>query len=190
MIEEYRYRKLIDGCRKGDPESQRALVEKFSGLIYIICKRYLNNEADVKDAMQESLLRIFKNINKYDCSKGELEPWVSTISIRHCLSELKKRKLEVISMDKVAHLKDSFLVDPNVMDKFDEDDLIQIISELPDLYRVVFNLAEIDGYNHKEIASMLNISITASRTRLNRAKNILKTIFNSTVNSESWIKSI
>ena len=181
---------MIEGCCQNNPQSQRALVNQFSGLIYIICKRYLKNESDVKDAMQESLLRIFKNISKFDSRKGELKAWISTISIRHCLSELKKKKLEVISFDKVEYLNDSALVDADIMDKFNEDDLVEMISQLPDMYRIIFNLAEIDGYSHKEISSILNISITASRSRLNRAKNILKKKFKTSINSKTWVRSI
>ncbi len=181
---------IIQGCLKKQSRYERALVNKFSGLLYAICKRYMRETEYAKDLLQESLMRIFKNLDKYNAELGSFESWITTITIRQCLTKLNKRKLAVLDIDSFQSSEASVGMDTELLDNHDTKILLRLIGELPDGYRLVFNMAAIDGYSHKEIADTLNINISASRSRLNRAKNILKQRVLTLQNNESWVNTI
>ena len=181
---------IIEGCKHKDALCQRALVDTYSGLIYVTCNRYLKNQESAKDMMQESLLRIFRNLDKYDSTKGTFSSWISTITIRLCLTALRNNSISLIALEDVNPTELSYTIESHILDKYDNETLIKLITELPDTYRTVFNLAAIDGYSHREIAQLLDIKITTSRARLSRAKNILKTKVNALQNKELWVNTI
>jgi len=136
-----------------------------------------------KDMLQESLLKVFKNIDSFDNSKASLYTWMSTITVRTCLRKLEKKSLEVI------HLEDNENTvgfSPEILDKLKVQDLIQLVNLLPTGYREVFNLNVIDGFSHKEVGQMLDISVEASRSRLKRAKTLLKKYIHNIQIERSW----
>ena len=183
-------KKILEGCLNKDAKSQRALVDKYASYLLITCKRYMNNDESAKDLVQDSFIKIFKNLEQYDANKGEFKSWITTLSIRLCLSKLRKRNLEVLSMDsdedQILLSEDSRLTLDSIETKY----LIEMIKELPDGYREVFNLAAIDGYSHKEIAEHLGIKEEISRTRLARARKKLRTKIENLNKEELWVNSI
>jgi len=181
---------LIKGCKKQQPQWQRALVDQFSGLLFVICNRYIKDKEYAKDALQETLVKIFQNLQKFDSSKGTFNTWISTIAIRTCLTKMRKGKLTVVQFEDVIPDDMSYNIESDILDGYDAELFIQFINELPDGYRAVFNLAAIDGYSHKEIAELLEIKVSTSRARLNRAKNILKKKVNALKNKELWVNTI
>jgi len=116
------------------------------------------------------LVKIFKNLEKFDKDKGDFKSWITTITIRLCLTKLKKKKLKVLSIDDYLETDSLVSVDQLALDNMHTSYLIQVIKELPDGYREVFNMAAIDGYSHAEIAEQLNITEQVSRARLSRAR--------------------
>ena len=134
-----------------------------------LCLKYSRNRTEADDNLQEAFLTIFDKINQYS-SKGSFEGWMKRIVINTALQCYRKETfLDVIKDD---NIKDE------VVEIDDEglslDILLALIQELPDRYRLVFNLYVLDGFSHKEIASMLNISIGTSKSNLSRARLILK----------------
>lgn len=189
MKKKYCIEDILSGCQKKQAIYQRALVDQFSGYLHATCKRYMNDDGYAKDLVQESLIKIFKNIDKYDPAKGSFQTWITTITVRSCLSKLKKKKIATLSIDHPA----SETVSTNrqlAIDQLQTKYLIEMIKELPDGFREVFNLAVIDGYSHSEIAKQLNITEENSRSRLTRARRTLRKKINNLTNQELWVNSI
>jgi len=178
-------KEIIQGCLKGEPQFQRLLVDKYSDRLYAICIRYLKDKVKAKDALQESLIKVFKNFNTYDESKASLPTWMTTITIRQCISKLRKRELDVVSIEAAYGVEVSLTT--SALDELQNQDLVKLIHELPAGYREVFNLAVVDGLSHKEIAALLDINEGASRSRLSRAKKLLKEKIIALENQEQWV---
>lgn len=190
MNKKQNIQEIIAACLNKDPQYQRALVDKYSGLLYAVCCRYLKGFDEAQDALQEVFMLIFQNLNKLDFDKGSFEGWATTIAIRHCLTKLKKKKLLIVSSeDKLAN-QASYEIETDILSNYDLRQIIKFVGELPALYRTVFNLAAIDGYSHKEVSQLLGISVATSRTRLNRAKSILKERISKLNKTESWVDTI
>lgn len=158
--------------------------------MYAICHRYLKNSEDAKDALQECFMRIFQNLGKYSFDKGSFEKWITTITIRHCLTKLDRKKISIVSSEDISNYQKSYDIESEILDKCDRMHLTKLISDLPDGYRAVFNLAAIDGHSHKKIAELLGINVLTSRVRLNRAKKILRERVISFKKNESWVNTI
>jgi len=183
-------KEILVGCLKGKTKYQRALVDNYAGLLYVVCYRYLGNAPAAQDAMQESLSLIFLNLAKYKTEKGKFESWASTIAIRYCLGRLAKNRsrtktlMEVTKDPKVSDLEKEMISSLNA------DHLMELVAELEEPQRSVFNMAAIDGYTHKEIAKELNLTEINCRTLLKRARRILRDKINSQIKRESWVNTI
>ena len=167
---------IIKGCQKKKKKSQYALVKKYSPVLMSLCRRYTPDEATAKDILQESFIRIFSNIDKYR-PIGSFEGWMKTITTRCALQWLSKNNLhqELMQTEGI----DESPLQPEVYEKIDAEDIIILIRELPMGFRTVFNLHVIEGYSHKEIAEMLHIEESTSRSQLGRARKLLQKKINS-----------
>lgn len=161
---------LISGCINNDRHCQRALVNRYSGVLYTVCRRYFGDQPQAKDALQEGLVRILNAMNSFDPAKGDLLNWMRKIVANECIRLIRKEKIQF------NELKDyeSLSWEGNILEELHEEDLIQIINKLPFGYREVFNLFVLDGYSHKEIAELLDIKESTSRSQLTRAKKLLQ----------------
>ncbi len=163
---------LIQGCRNLDRRAQRQMVDHLSPFLYRICRRYTDCHDDAKDLLQESLILIFNNMEK--CSAREMssfKAWCRRIAINTSLGRIRKKQLPTESLNGTAYVQVSL---PNIHGKLNTDDILKIIQTLPPNQRNVFNLAVIDGYSHQEIAKLLNIAESSSRTFLMRARKTLQ----------------
>lgn len=159
--------------KKYDSDAFRQLYDIMSSQIYAICLRYMKNEDDAKDALQESFVLIYERIKDYK-AKGSFEGWAKRITVHQCIYKLKKAKINL-------PLEENHLT-AEKQKEFDEDknqqqiknNLKEALGKLPDGYRTIVNLNIIEGYSHVEISEMLNISEGTSRSQLNRAKVALK----------------
>ncbi|WP_341216697.1 sigma-70 family RNA polymerase sigma factor [uncultured Wocania sp.] len=160
---------LIENCRINDTKAQGELYKLFSSKLFSVCLKYSRNYAEAEDNLQDAFLTIFDKIEQYK-SKGSFEGWLKRITINTVLQRYRNEKVFDIINENVAD---------EVEIEIDEDHipleyLLKIIQELPDRYRLVFNLYVLDGYSHKEIADMLNINIGTSKSNLARARQTLK----------------
>ncbi|MEM9547694.1 MAG: sigma-70 family RNA polymerase sigma factor [Bacteroidota bacterium] len=162
---------IIAGCQKLEEKYQRALVKQFSGQLYTVCRRYCGDDFSAKEALQEGLIRIFKYIDKFDSTKGSFLGWMKRIVTNEALKVLKvngkMRFIEIQKVEIVSHGCDA-------ISNLHEEELLQLVQQLPGGYREVFNLFVIDGYTHNEIAEMLGITSSTSRSQLVRAKKVLQ----------------
>lgn len=160
---------LILDCQKKNIKAQEQLFRLFSSKLFAVCLKYSRNYEEAQDNLQDGFLLIFDKIGQFAFA-GSFEGWAKRLMINNALQYYRKENfLKLISEDypdeEVVDIEDS---------NISLDYLLGIIQELPDRYRLVFNLYVIDNYAHKEIAEMLNINIGTSKSNLSRARAILK----------------
>lgn len=163
---------LFRKCKKRDPQAQKALFDKYSDRFYRMAIRYLKNTQEAEDVVMLTFVRIFEKVEKftYQGSKA-FESWMYKILINEALMALRRRYnfhlTETLEIENPDH-ECQFLQDA------DGDYLYQMILELPHGYRTVFNLYAVEGYDHNEIAQLLGIAESTSRSQLFKAKQLLK----------------
>ena len=160
---------LIENCKINDTKAQGELYKLFSSKLFSVCLKYSRNYAEAEDNLQDAFLTIFNKIEQYK-NKGSFEGWLKRITINTALQRYREKGVfGIINED---------IIEDTVLEIDDEglsiDYLLQIIQELPNRYRLVFNLYVLDDYSHKEIAEMLNITIGTSKSNLARAREGLK----------------
>ncbi len=139
--------------------------------MYGLCLRYAKCREEANDMLQEGFIRVFKNLDKYE-PRQALVFWIRRVMINACLEHIRRnKKHDVASNELLEEVLDSSMASIDVQNA---KELIELIQQLPDDYRMVFNLYSIEGYSHKEIAEMLNISLSNSKVRLMRARAILQ----------------
>lgn len=166
---------IAEGIRKGDNRAMRHFYAQYGGLLAATCSRYVNNEDDVKDLMQDAMVNIIQNIDSFTYKgKGSLRAWATRIVVNQALNFVKsqKRFLDTFADKDIGDLSLPDNEEPDISD-IPADVIHQMISQLPDGYRTVFNLFAIEGKSHKEIAALLGIKADTSASQFFRAKNIL-----------------
>lgn len=168
---ENRIKEIIEGCKRGESTAQRMLFEQLAPRLLSVSRQYSPKNTDAMDNLQDSFIKIFENIGQYDFTKGHIESWARKVVIHTALNKLDKKKIEEVFYRNEE--MDHVVVD-SINDCDDLDHLMQIIESLPDGYKQVFCLYEIEGYSHREIAQTLKIQESTSRSQLNRSKELLK----------------
>lgn len=161
---------LIRGCIRKDADCQRQLFELFAGKMMTVCLRYAVDSAEAEDMLQEGFIRVFSYIHQFKF-EGSFEGWVRRIIVNTALKVLQKKK---IVFTEITDQQTKAAMEPFAYTNLGEDDLMKLINALPDGYRVVFNLNVIEGYSHEEIAQMLNIQASTSRSQLVKARKMLQ----------------
>lgn len=159
----------VIGCKKQDPQAQAELYEEYAPQFMAICMRYLRQREDAEDVLMEAFVQIFNKISHFKF-QGSFEGWMKRITINQCLMHLRKKKMTFSELDHQAE-KVSYQESP--LDEIYEKEILALLAQLPDGYRTVFNLYVIEGYKHREIANMLNISINTSKSQLILARKKL-----------------
>jgi len=161
--------KLIKQCANNDRKAQKEIYQLFAGKLFSICLKYSKNKQEAQDNFQDGFVTIFDKIGQFNF-KGSFEGWIKRVMVNTIL--LKYRKKNVLSIV-TEEIPDEVVVDIDD-DEISLDYLLNLIQELPDRYRMVFNLYVLDGHSHKEIAKMLQIAEGTSKSNLARARGILK----------------
>jgi RNA polymerase sigma factor (sigma-70 family) len=161
----------IKKCVENDREAQLKIYQLFSPVLYGLCLKYMRNEDDAKDVFQEAFVIVFQKMGQYKF-EGSFEGWIKRIFINKLLETLKKKKKDVLFLD----VFDTDVIEEEELELavIEQEKLLEYIQELPDQYRMVFNLFVFEKMKHKEIAKRLKISEGTSKSNLNRAKSILK----------------
>ena len=193
--------KIITGCVKNRSKYQKILFDKYAEQMKFICIRYLSDEADAQDALQEGFIKLFKNIKQFE-NTGHFEAWMSRIFVNTALGMIRKtkrRKEEFTNHESdIDHPSEdmkyeepidlstinskTFNLDHVIEAEFSKEDLMKCINTLESDFRLVFNLYFIEGFKHQEIASALQIKEQTSRSRLMRARQkIQKELYSMTL---------
>ncbi len=171
-------KKLIKALKNKNPKAQEQLFKKYADYLYRICYRYLKNRDLCQDVLTQSFLNIFQSIEKTDIQEEHvLKAWMKKITINQSLMEIRKNIHFSNTLELIEDIEESELTSD---EKLLEDDLIQMVLNLPDGYRTVFSLFAIEGYKHEEIAQKLNISIGTSKSQLSKARKLLKEMITKT----------
>jgi RNA polymerase sigma factor (sigma-70 family) len=164
-------KELIQRCVKLDAVAQRILFDEYCGRLMTICRRYSRDQPEAEDMLQESFIRIFRFIGKFNFN-GSFEGWLRKITVRSAIQFLQKRQIKFTDLPHAPDRLDTGK--PLISSQLDAEDLLKVIATLSEGYRTVFNLYVIDGYSHEEIAQLLNIEIATSRSQLSKAREILR----------------
>ena len=165
---------ILTGCLHNDPVAQRELYNRYSPKMLSVCYRFAQNREDAEDMLQEGFIRVFTQIHSFRNS-GSFEGWVRRIIVHTCINFLKKYKKFNESLD-LAYVVNVQVKEETIPSVMFARQVVECIRLLPAGYRTVLNLYAIDGYSHKEIAAMLEIEESTSRSQYTRAKTMLEAI--------------
>ena len=165
---------ILSGCLNNDPVAQRELYNRYSPKMLSVCYRFGQNREDAEDMLQEGFIRVFTQIQSFRNS-GSFEGWIRRIIVHTCINFLKKHKKFNESLD-LAYVVNIQVREETVPSLMLARQVVECIRLLPVGYRTVLNLYAIEGYSHKEIADMLEIEESTSRSQYTRAKTMLESI--------------
>lgn len=162
---------LIRGCLQNNAAMQKKLYDKYAAKMYGIALRYAHSQEDAKDILQDGFVKVYKNLNKYK-GTGSFEGWMRRIMVNTAIEHYRKKNntYEI----QASHEESITDGDLTALDKLATAEILNMVKALPNGYRTVFNLFAIEGYAHKEIAEMLNISEGTSKSQYARAKALLQ----------------
>jgi len=160
---------LIKNCQQNNIKAQEQLYRLFAPKLFAVCLKYSRNRADAEDNLQDGFLLLFKKIGQFKF-KGSFEGWAKRVMVNNVLQKYRSEGIFEIVSENMPDEVEVEIEDDNISMDF----LLDIIRQLPDRYRMVFNLYVTDGYSHKEIADMLGITTGTSKSNLSRARMILK----------------
>lgn len=163
---------LIEGCLNNESYYQELLYKRFAPKMFGVCMRFAKNQMEAEDIMQEGFIKVYSYLKTFR-KEGSLEGWIRRTIINTAINLYKKnyKYLQDTALDQAGK---AAAEEEGVLDKLSLKELLNLIQELPDGYRIVFNLNVMEGYTHREIGEMLEISENTSKSQLSRARNALQ----------------
>ncbi len=164
--------KIIKGCQQNKMRHQKMLYDRFADLMFGICLRYAKTKEEAEDVFQDGFVKVFKYIGKYSFT-GSFEGWIRKIFLNTAISNFRRNARNYFHAEfestenNLPHRAFEEL-------RYTEEELLSVINELPEGYRLVFNLYAVEGFKHKEIAELLDIDENTSKTQLFRARRFLQ----------------
>jgi RNA polymerase sigma factor (sigma-70 family) len=165
---------MLAGCLKNNAAAQEALYNRFSPRMLGVCYRFAKNREDAEDMLQEGFIKVFTQMHQYR-NEGALEGWIRRIIVHTCINNLKKNKKFSDSLD-IIHANSIHINEEMIPSIMQAKQVVECIRMLPLGYRTVLNLYAVEGFPHKDIASMLDIEESTSRSQYTRAKAMLEEI--------------
>ncbi len=171
-------RDISKGCKRGNAKAQRALFDRYSPLLMAKIYRYVGDDDDAKDVLQDTFVKAYTMIDSFAWEgEGSLQAWLTRIAVNTSLNFLRSRRrigaltVDTADLDDPPDIAEDATADQ--VNSLDASTILDMVAELPDGYRTVFNLYCLDGYSHKEIAEQLGINEKSSASQLTRAKALL-----------------
>ncbi|MDQ3291927.1 MAG: sigma-70 family RNA polymerase sigma factor [Bacteroidota bacterium] len=161
---------LIKGLVKGEAKAHKTVYEMYAGVMLGICLRYLKNQMDAEEVMLTGFVKVFQHISQFE-NKGSFEGWMKRIMVNEALGFLRKKEPLHLAIEKDVL---QVATEANAEQDLATEDLLRMLHELPAGYRAVFNLYAIEGYSHKEIGELLDISEGTSKSQLSKARAMLQ----------------
>lgn len=175
---------IVAGCKKQERSSQKALYLKYVDTLMSICQRYVTNDSDAEEILNNAFLRIFRHIDQFN-NEGSFEGWLKRIAVNCCLTFIGKtnfvNRTKIISLQQQEQSEDAILfnagnfnfTENGTEDKYRKEYLLKLLHNLPDTTRIVFNLYVFEEYNHREIGELLSMAERTSQAHLANARKIL-----------------
>lgn len=173
------HRDLVLGCCQGDRQAQAALYRHYAQPMYNLAIRMLGNVHDAEDVMQVAFVDIFRRIDTFQF-QSSVGAWIKRIVINRCIDHLKKQRLLTQELQPQHHFADEEATNEETDPSYTVEGIKKGMEQLPDGYRVVLSLYLFEGYDHEEIASILGISASTSKSQYHRAKKRLQDILRQT----------
>jgi RNA polymerase sigma-70 factor (ECF subfamily) len=171
MVENINIQEVIDGCVEGKRKYQYKLYQMYASKMMGLCMRYAQNQAEAEDILQDGFVKVFGHIHKFQ-PYGPFEGWVRRIFVNTAIEYYRQRRKFLINDIEIEN--QDFEFNENVVDSLAAEEILGLIKEMPDGYRMVFNMYAIEGYSHKEIADELGISVGTSKSQYSRARSYLQ----------------
>ena len=169
---EWNQSEIIEACKKQDEQAQMALFHRYRRQFHGLVLRYVNNKEVAEEVLMDAFIIIFSKIKVY--KDQYFESWMKSIVVHKSIDYYRKHKNDPVFYD--IEGEDSIQISQNSANKIETEYLLKMLHFLPAGYRMVFNLHAIEGYQHKEIAKQLGISVNTSKTQLHKAKLKLQTL--------------
>ena len=166
-------KELIEGCVNEDSGCQKEVFQRYAGKMLALCMRYARHRMEAEDIVQDAFIKVFDKVNKFQF-KGSFEGWIRRIVINTALKKFNKKSFQNEEIGNEDYIDP--IEEPEVFNTLSVEEIMNLISKLPDGYRIVFNLYAIEGYNHKEIAELLGIQESTSRSQLVKARKMLQNL--------------
>lgn len=163
---------LIRDCKINDRKAQEQLYRSYYKAMMNLCLRYTKNETDATEVLNIGFLKIFKNIQHYNSAKAGIYTWLRAIIVNSCIDYIKPRQKEIITTELLQ--AEEINIDPEVVSKMDAAMILQLVRNLPPATQAVFNLYIMEGYTHKDIAQLLQITEGTSKWHLSEARKKLQ----------------
>jgi RNA polymerase sigma factor (sigma-70 family) len=162
---------LIKGCLENDRRMQQELYNRFAPKMYGVCLRYTGNGDDAQDVLQDGFVKVFRKLDSFR-SEGSFEGWIRRVFVNTAIEHvMRKHYMQPVTEREENTLESKTLT---ALDGLSEKDILKLVQQLAPGYRAVFNLYVVEGYSHKEIGEMLDITEGTSKSQLSRAKVILQ----------------
>ncbi|OFY35585.1 MAG: hypothetical protein A2W91_07920 [Bacteroidetes bacterium GWF2_38_335] len=165
-------KKLIKKCLKKDTGALEELYKQFSPKLYGICLRYTKNKMEAEDLLHDGFIRILDNLETYR-GDGSFEGWLCRIMVTTAINYYRKKGTRYEDVE-INNIGQEDVIENDITSMMSHNEMLDVIQQLPEGYRVVFNMYAIEGYSHKEISEMLNISENTSKTQLLKARRTLQ----------------
>ena len=163
---------LVEGCKNGSQIAQKQVFDGMRRILFSICLRYADNQDEAQDILQNGFIKVFKNINNFN-GDGSFEGWIKRIVVNTAIDNYRRKKVKPVTVDSEltdrigAGLEDEEL---SIYERVPIQRVLDAVQELSPVYKMVFNLYVMEGYNHNEIAEMLEISVGTSKSNLSKAR--------------------
>lgn len=163
---------LVKGCLNGIPAYQRALYKRYASKMLTVCLRYVKKREEAEDVLQEGFITVFEKLNQFKM-QGSFEGWVRRIMVNKAI-EFYRKASKVFPVLDIDEVEDHFVTNESITSNISSRELMDMIHELPPMYKMVFNLYAFEGMTHKEIAENLGIAEGTSKSNLSDARTLLK----------------
>ena len=163
--------RLVRGLQKQDPKAQREVYESYAGRMMGVCRRYIQDPMAAEDVLVEGFMKVFDRVGQFK-QEGSFEGWIRRIMVNEALGYLRqqKRMLDDLPLEAAYQVADW----DTAHEQLEAKELVALLEKLPNGYRTVFNLYAIEGYSHAEIATLLSITESTSKSQLHRARALLQ----------------
>lgn len=175
-------KELLDGCIAGKRKYQEMLYRQYYAFGMSVTLRYLPSREDALEVLNDSFLKVFQNFETYDVQKP-FKTWFRRIIINTAIDFFRK-KSKIVFQNELFQSEKEWSIEPEFVRAMNGEEILALFEKLPNHYRLVFNLYEVEGYSHDEIAGMLDVSPGTSRSSLSRAKKMLKELYFLMINKE------
>jgi RNA polymerase sigma factor (sigma-70 family) len=166
---------LINGCMAKNSHCQELLYKRYFSFAMSVCIRYITDTQNAMEVVNDSFYKLFNTLKSYNTSKP-FKPWFARILVNTAIDNLRKSKGNK-NLVILSDIPEKELHNADIEINLSADDIVKLLNQLPETYRMVFNLYEIEGYSHDEISQMLGIGVSTSRANLSRAKEKLRELY-------------